>query len=112
MCSTPFGIIEGNTKPCKRRKTCWSGAQRLSASSKETLRGGSVPVTQMCAAPRRSASSKQTPPYGCRHCAAKRVCSTPFGIIEGNTSKQLSSRQNPVLNAFRHHQRKHHRRPA
>ena len=81
-CSTPFGIMEGNTQRGRCR------AQRLSASF------GSIRAQRLSASWKETHFAERSRP-GCH------ACSTPFGIIEGNTCIAVASSVNSSFGAQR-----------
>ncbi len=86
MCSTPFGVIEGFTRPYWGGRLRRSSAQRRSASSK----GSQLPTTSLpnhrlvLNAVRRHRRVKRKQ-Y--RELVLPPECSTPFGVIEGFTQR-------------------------
>src|SRR5262245_22325314 len=84
MCSTPDGIIEGNTCASGTSRRHGMRAQRLTASSRETPHHYEPRATgYMCSTPdgmiegNTCVTAHLVPPA--------EMCSTPDGIIEGNT---------------------------
>ncbi len=132
-CSTPFGINEGITRYTVYVFLYDRGAQRLSASTKESplhSRNSALNHTQ-CSTPfginegitdeaRRWYGSEFScsTPFGINEgitlhsrssCVNHIQCSTPFGINEGITGTRPRQAILPqaVLNAFRHQRRNH-----
>ena len=104
LCSTPFGIREGDTLADRGVEFTKQGAQRLSASGRGTPGGPFARTRENQCAQRLSASGRGTPIALRPQRWQNVVCSTPFGIREGDThvlpDQLLLSLV--VLNAFRH----------
>ena len=83
VCSTPFGIIEGNTPSVRKLRRC-----KVVCSTPFGIMEGNT--------------SNHFGPIGLGV-----GCSTPFGIMEGITPSSIPGdarpHAGPVLNAFRHH---------
>ncbi len=131
-CSTPFGINESNTSHRLATLLRLCCAQRLSASTNQTLARyyDTFPSGSMCSTPFGINESNTAKIAASR--TLTRRCSTPFGINESNTKLRTaqncslesaqrlsaSTNQTPidvdstdclfrVLNAFRHQRIKH-----
>ncbi len=101
-CSTPFGIRDGNPRINPRRRSTRTSAQRLSASEMETRETRCILPSSTPCAQRLSASEMETLLPAVQS-AKVCMCSTPFGIRDGNPQSIYQPPDDrPVLNAFRH----------
>src|SRR5262245_36853631 len=93
MCSTPVGIIEGNTPRQKERSTSHESAQRLSASSKETREPLRACLHRVCVVLNACRHHRRKHGDAVNGTCTANACSTPVGIIEGNTARLPTSIQ-------------------
>src|SRR5439155_681956 len=92
-CSTPDGVTEGITLFAELRLRALAGAQRLTASLKESRRWRYAVGRWCLRAQRLTASLKESPSSVTCHRSLQSGCSTPDGVTEGITSNSVPPRQ-------------------